>query len=58
MTTTAATHILSEPTRAVRVRTDAPSRTVTGADQAYLHEAINSVSWERRGPLQRLTRRA
>jgi hypothetical protein len=28
------------------------------ADNAHVHEAMSSVNWERRGFLQRLTRRA
>ncbi len=58
MTSTAAAHIFPEPTRAIRARIEPNSQTVTAVDQAHLHAAINSVSWERRGPLQRLTRRA
>jgi hypothetical protein len=34
----------------------ATTRAVAAADEAYLHDAIESVSWERRGFLQRLTR--
>jgi hypothetical protein len=41
-------HIDMEPT----------SQALCTADNAYLHEAMNSVHWERRGFLQRLTRRA
>jgi hypothetical protein len=29
---------------------------IVAADAAHLHEAIESVRWERRGPLQRLVR--
>jgi hypothetical protein len=56
MTSTAAARILPEPAEQPK-RIHANSQTVTAVDQAHLHKAIDSVSWERRGPLQRLTRR-
>jgi hypothetical protein len=42
------------------LRTDvqASARALVAADNAHVHEAMNSVVWERRGLLQRLTRRA
>jgi hypothetical protein len=43
--------------RGTREQIDATSQAVAAADQAYLRDAIGSVSWERRGLLQRLTRR-
>jgi hypothetical protein len=43
--------------RGIREQIDATSQAVAAADQAYLLDAIGSVSWERRGLLQRLTRR-
>jgi hypothetical protein len=41
---------------ALRTELEASSRTLFAADQADVHEAMNSVRWERRGFLQRLTR--
>jgi hypothetical protein len=43
--------------RAVRELIDATSRGVAAADQAYILDAVGSVSWERRGLVQRLMRR-
>ena len=43
---------------AVRADMQASARVLLAADNAYVHEAMNSVNWERRGLLQRLTRRA
>jgi hypothetical protein len=42
-----------------RVDTDmeGSSRALYTADNAHVHEAMNSASWERRGLLQRLVRR-
>jgi hypothetical protein len=37
---------------------EANARALRAADNAHVHEAMNSVAWERRGFLQRLTRRA
>jgi hypothetical protein len=37
---------------------EASARALLAADNAHVHEAMNSVTWERRGILQRLTRRA
>jgi hypothetical protein len=42
----------------LRVDLEASARALIAADNAYVHEAMNSVDWERRGFLQRLTRRA
>jgi hypothetical protein len=36
---------------------EASARALFAADNAHVHEAMNSVEWERRGFLQRLTRR-
>jgi hypothetical protein len=36
---------------------EASARVLLAADGAHLEEAMNSVRWERRGLLQRLTRR-
>ena len=55
MTSIAAAHTL--PRRGVRAQIEANRQSVSAADQGHLHAAINSVSWERRGPLRRLTRR-
>jgi hypothetical protein len=41
----------------IREQIDATSQAVAAADQAYLLDAIGSLNWERRGILQRLTRR-
>jgi hypothetical protein len=41
----------------IREQLDATTRAVVSADEAYLREALASVHWERRGPLQRLVRR-
>jgi hypothetical protein len=35
---------------------DETSRVIAAADGAHLHQAIESVDWERRGLLQRLVR--
>jgi hypothetical protein len=37
---------------------EASARALLAADNAHVHQAMNSVDWERRGFLQRLTRRA
>jgi hypothetical protein len=36
---------------------EASARALAAADNAHVHEAMDSVKWERRGFLQRLTRR-
>jgi hypothetical protein len=43
-------------TSTVRDDIEATGRAVVAADQAYLYDAMESVSWQRRGFLQRLTR--
>ncbi len=40
----------------IREELDATSEAVLVADQARVQEAMRTVHWERRGPLQRLTR--
>jgi hypothetical protein len=35
---------------------DETTRAITAADSAHVHQAIQSVTWERRGLLQRLVR--
>ena len=35
---------------------EATAQAVATADEAHFHDAVESVSWERRGLLQRLTR--
>jgi hypothetical protein len=42
----------------LRMDMEATSRALCTADNAYVQQAMNSVHWERRGFLQRLTRRA
>jgi hypothetical protein len=42
----------------VRRDMEASARVLMAADNAHVQEAMNSVDWERRGLLQRLTRRA
>jgi hypothetical protein len=42
--------------RRIREELDATSEAVLVADEARVQEAMRSVHWERRGPLQRLTR--
>jgi hypothetical protein len=42
----------------LRIDMQATTRALCAADNAYVHEAMNSVVWERRGLLQRLIRRA
>jgi hypothetical protein len=42
----------------LRIDMEASARALAAADSAYVHEAMDSVDWERRGLLQRLTRRA
>jgi hypothetical protein len=42
-------------TSTVRDEIEATERVVVAADQAYVYDAIESVSWQRRGLLQRLT---
>ena len=42
----------------IREQLDATTRAVGAAHDAYLREALESVQWERRGPLRRLVRRA
>ena len=39
----------------VRTELEASARALFAADQGHVHEAMNSVRWERRGVLQRLT---
>jgi hypothetical protein len=43
-------------TSAIRDAIEATTRAVVAADEAYLHDAIETMSWQRRGLLQRLTR--
>jgi hypothetical protein len=43
---------------ALRVDMEASAHALFVADNAHVHEAMSSVDWERRGLLQRLTRRA
>jgi hypothetical protein len=43
-------------TFAIRDGIEATARAVVAADEAYLRDAIESVSWQRRGLLQRLRR--
>jgi hypothetical protein len=43
-------------TFAIRDDIEATTRAVVAADEAYLRDAIESVSWQRRGLLQKLTR--
>jgi hypothetical protein len=42
----------------LRIDMEASAHALFIADNAQVHEAMNSVAWERRGLLQRLTRRA
>jgi hypothetical protein len=42
----------------LRVDMEASAHALLAADNAHVQEAMNSVDWERRGVLQRLTRRA
>jgi hypothetical protein len=42
----------------IREQLDATTRVVAGAHEAHVREAIESVRWERRGPLGRLVRRS
>jgi hypothetical protein len=42
----------------LRIAMEATARALFAADNAHVHEAMNSVQWERRGLLQRLTRGA
>ncbi len=42
--------------RQVRESIDRTARAVAGGHDAYLHEALDAVSWERRGLLGRLRR--
>jgi hypothetical protein len=39
-----------------REHPDATRQAVTAADEAYVRRALDSVEWERRGLLQRLSR--
>jgi hypothetical protein len=43
-------------TPAIRADMEASARALFAADGAHVREAMNSVKWERRGLLQRLTR--
>jgi hypothetical protein len=43
-------------TSGIRDAIEATTRAVVAADEAYLHDAIETMSWQRRGLLQRLTR--
>ena len=45
-----------DKTFAIRDDIEATTRAVVAADEAYLRDAIESVSWQRGGLLQRLTR--
>jgi hypothetical protein len=53
----AATAMSANP-RNLRIRgeLEATSKALLAADEAYVLEALRDVHWERRGPLQRLTR--
>jgi hypothetical protein len=42
----------------LRVDMEASAQALISADNAHVQEAMNSVRWERRGFLQRLSRRA
>jgi hypothetical protein len=42
----------------LHVDMEATVQALLSADNAHVREAMNSVEWERRGLLQRLTRRA
>jgi hypothetical protein len=42
----------------LHVDMEASVQALFSADNAHIEEAMNSVDWERRGLLQRLTRRA
>jgi hypothetical protein len=44
------------PNMPLRREMEASARVLVAAHQAELHAAMNSVRWERRGLLQRLTR--
>jgi phenylpropionate dioxygenase-like ring-hydroxylating dioxygenase large terminal subunit len=44
-------------TVSTREQLDATTRVVAAAHNADLREALESVQWERRGPLRRLVRR-
>jgi hypothetical protein len=41
--------------RSIRAQMTATRRAVAAADEAYVRKALESVRWERRGLLQRLT---
>jgi hypothetical protein len=41
----------------IREQLDATTRVVGAAHDAHVREAVESVRWERRGPLRRLVRR-
>jgi hypothetical protein len=43
-------------TFAIRDDIEATTRAVVAADEAHLRDAIETMSWQRRGLLQRLTR--
>jgi hypothetical protein len=43
-------------TTTMRVELDASARALLAAHDAHVRDAMNSVEWERRGLLQRLTR--
>ena len=45
-----------DKTFAIRDGIEMTTRAVVAADEAYLRDAIESVSWQRRGLLQRLRR--
>ncbi|MDP9293660.1 MAG: hypothetical protein M3O90_04405 [Actinomycetota bacterium] len=47
-----------EASSTLRIGMEATARALFAADNAHVHEAMNSVQWERRGLLQRLTRTA
>jgi hypothetical protein len=44
-------------TVSIREQLEATTRVVAAAHDAQLREALESVEWERRGPLRRLVRR-
>ena len=63
MTQHAAAHVEAIPqeqaapsTGGIRDQLDATTEFLVGAHEAHLREALESVRWERRGPLRRLVR--
>lgn len=49
---------VTRTTVGIREQLDETTRAVGAVHDAYLREALESVQWERRGPLRRLVRRA